>query len=406
MTPATHDSVELALLASITADIARTLESPADSEDRIRNVLRLSRRLIPYDRCALRLVDHRGRCTIVVPEIAESARADLERALDRLLTLMATGDQDRPRSIRRATRLALPIIGDDHVVGVLLVEHDGAREYEPHHIRLMSSIASQLGSYLALARLHRSAITHTQLLEERERELQTVARFREEFIGIVGHDLRTPLSAIVAGAHVLSLDPQAAHDMTTTGRILSSANRMARMIDDLLDFTRGRIGGGIPIQRRLVSTREVCQRVIDELGASHPGRVITLASTGDDRAELDPDRIAQMVSNLVANALRYSPPESVVGVEIAGSAHDVTLRITNAGTPITSSDLAGIFEPFRRGRAQASNTGEGLGLGLYIVERIARAHDGAVSVSSSAEDGTGFTVRLPKVGNLSRSSVD
>jgi signal transduction histidine kinase len=399
MTPMLREPAsELALFATVTADIARTLESPDDAEERIRHVLRLARQLIPYDRCALLRLDHAGRRTsVIVPDGQGPARAGIERLLDGLLELMAT-DEVRPSPIDGAARLALPIVGDGHVIGVLLAEGDTSVEYETHHVRFLSSIASQLGSYLALGRLHQAAAAHTRLLEEREREQESVARFREEFIGVIGHDLRVPLSAIMTGAHLLSLARQTAEDRDTATRILSSAGRMARMIDDLLDFTRGRLGGGIPIERRLVSTKEVCRHVLEELAASHPGRAIVLGSTGDDRAELDADRIAQMVSNLVGNALRYSPDDSMVRVAIDGDSEDgVTLRVCNQGAPIPPDDLTSVFEPFRRGRAHAPANGSGLGLGLYIVERIARAHGGSVTASSSIADGTCFTVWLPRV---------
>ena len=399
MTPMLREPAsELALFATVTADIARTLESPVEAEDRIRHVLRLARQLIPYDRCALLRLDHTGRrTTVIVAGGLGPDRDHLERVLDGLLELMS-GDEVQPRPIHGAARLALPIVGDGHVIGVLLAERDTPMEYETHHVRFLASIASQLGSYLALGRLHQAAAAHTQLLEEREREQESVARFREEFIGVIGHDLRAPLSAIVSGAHLLSLGRPSPDDRDTAARILSSASRMARMIDDLLDFTRGRLGGGIPIQRRLVSTAEVCRHVVDELAASHAGRAIALTTTGDDQAELDADRIAQVVSNLVGNALRYSPDDSVVRVAIDGDSEAaVTLRVCNDGAPIPSDDLQSVFEPFRRGRAHAPTNGAGLGLGLYIVERIAGAHGGSVTVSSSLAEGTCFTVWLPRV---------
>lgn len=388
---------ELAVFASVTAEIARTLESPVNPDDRIQHVLALARRLIPYDRCALLRLDAHGQRTIVVaPDTAPEAVAP---RLEGLLQLMAAEDESAspPPSPHGAARLALPVTADGHVIGVLLVEHDALGHYEPHHVRLLSSIASQLGCYLALARLQQESAVQTRLLEAREQELKSVAGFREEFIGVIGHDLRAPLWAIVTGAHALQLDAAAAIAGNTVPRILASANRMAHMIDDLLDFTRGRIGGGLSVQRRPVSTRGICRRVIDELAASHPDRLVMLTSSGDDHAELDGGRIAQLMSNLISNALRYSTPGSAVTVATHGDPDGVTLQVRSQGPPIPEEELPVIFQPFRRGRVQRASDDSGLGLGLYIVERIAHAHGGSVSVTSSLEQGTCFEVRLPTV---------
>ncbi|AEI62674.1 sensor histidine kinase [Corallococcus macrosporus] len=230
-------------------------------------------------------------------------------------------------------------------------------------------------------------------------EARSAEEFREQFIGMLGHDLRNPLNALSMSAQQLrrkgGLDERQG---MLTERILTSAERMDRMIRQLLDFARARLGGGIPVMRSPCDVFEVVRRTVDELRASHPGRVVLLESKGDGQGKWDADRLEQAVGNLVANALKYSPAESTVWVGAEGSEREVVLRIHNQGTPIPAEDLPHVFGAWRRGRRTASDTGapSGLGLGLYITRQIVRAHDGDAHVASSATDGTTFLIRLPR----------
>jgi len=238
-------------------------------------------------------------------------------------------------------------------------------------------------------------------ITERKRNLeeaQRTARFREQFVGIVGHDLRNPLSAIVTAAQLLlrhgSLSERHSRAIS---RILSSGDRMARMIDDLLDFTRSRLGGGFPIARRRVDLAELTAQVIEELELAYPERSVELHRDGDAWGSWDPDRLAQVVSNLIGNALQHSPENAVVRVDLRDKGDRVELETCNEGPPIPHEVLPHIFEPGRRGpsgRGRAASNG--LGLGLYIVQQIVLAHDGSISVRSSQDDGTRFCVVLPR----------
>jgi len=229
--------------------------------------------------------------------------------------------------------------------------------------------------------------------KRREQEAKETARFREHFVGILGHELRNPLTAIVTSAQLLLRYGQLVERQAkVVGRITASADRMARMIDDLLDFARSGLGGGFPIHPRRIDLGELCEQVIDELEFAYPGRTITLAANGDLWGSWDADRISQVVSNLVANALQHGQPEAEVRVALDAEGETVLLTTHNGGPPIPREVLPHVFEPGRRGDARAG----GLGLGLFIAQQIVLAHGGSIQARSSAEEGTTFTVALPR----------
>jgi PAS domain S-box-containing protein len=225
-------------------------------------------------------------------------------------------------------------------------------------------------------------------------------RRREEFerllVGIVSHDLRNPLQAITLGASALArrddLDPRF---LKAILRIQSSAERASRMICDLLDFTRARLGGGLPVHRRPLDLHDLTRQIADEVAVSHPERDVQLEAQGDGAGSWDPDRLAQVVTNLLTNALKYSPEGTPVRVRTSADGAAVRLEVENFGPPIPPSQRAQIFEPLRRASPERDRRGSSIGLGLYIVDQIVRAHGGRIDVAS-AEDGTRFTVSLPR----------
>ena len=237
------------------------------------------------------------------------------------------------------------------------------------------------------------------LAESTERFSTDIDRSREIFVGILGHDLRTPLNAVVMASQII-LDAPELHDrnLGLTRQTLSSALRMNSMVSDLLDFTRGRLGSGIPITREELDLGAVVRQVIEEVRLAHPDSVIQSSEIGDLKVRLDRGRIAQVVLNLLTNAVQYGTPKSVIGVSMIGESADVVLRVHNSGTPIPPSELTGIFSPFKRLASEnaASGGSSNLGFGLYIVERIVTAHGGSVDVRSSTAAGTLFSIRLPR----------
>ena len=224
-----------------------------------------------------------------------------------------------------------------------------------------------------------------------EGRLRVEAEFRERFIGMLAHDLRQPLSAIFMSSQLQQRTGGKAAKFADMQ--LRAAQRMKRMIGELLDFTRNRPETGIPIQRKSVDFSELARTSVEEIGLARPDVSVNLSIEGSCVGNWDADRLAQVCSNLIGNAIEHSSPNTPVTVALRGSSDAVALRVTNIGPPIPDSVRSTLFEPFRRGGARQS-TG-GVGLGLHIVSQIVSAHDGTVDVESS-ELGTHFTVNVPK----------
>jgi PAS domain S-box-containing protein len=224
--------------------------------------------------------------------------------------------------------------------------------------------------------------------EERERQ-----RTSELFLGILGHDLRNPLNTIVASLFVLEREvPESASKVIP--RIARSAQRMGRMIDQLLDFTRARLGQGIPVTKSPGDLRDICHAVIDDLEPAYAGR-LRFQAPQPVPGLWDADRLQQAVANLVVNGLKHGAPGSPVEVGVTADAGRAVIEVVNSGKPIPEAERAHIFEPFRRS-SQESRDSSGLGLGLYIVREIVTSHGGAVDVESTPEHTT-FRVSLPVV---------
>jgi signal transduction histidine kinase len=214
-------------------------------------------------------------------------------------------------------------------------------------------------------------------------------------VAIVSHDLRNPLNAITLSTGVL-LQRQDVDERTrrTASRIASAAERSSRLIRDLLDFTRARVGG-LPIHPQSMDVHELVHRVVEEVRSANPGRRIEHEASGDGYGEYDGDRLAQVVTNLVGNALQHSPPGTPVRVTTRGEPSGIHLMVHNQGRPIPEPLLPKLFEPYRRGPEAAEARGS-LGLGLYITRQIVLGHGGSIEVSSTQAAGTTFTVHLPR----------
>jgi signal transduction histidine kinase len=239
--------------------------------------------------------------------------------------------------------------------------------------------------------LAESVLTYTQDLDHS----------KEMFLAILGHDLRTPIGAVMTSAKfMLETGELREPHLTLMSRIASSSVRMNHLVGDLLDFTRSRLGGGIPIVREEMSMEKAVHDVVAELLAGRPQRTITIDARGGARGNWDCARISQALTNLIGNALDHGSAKSPVTVAIGGTDAEITIAVHNFGPPIASEQLNGIFNPMKRrvDSLKSSQTGPtaDLGLGLYIADRIVSAHKGRIEVDSSDEAGTTFTVRLPR----------
>ncbi|HYQ14729.1 MAG TPA: ATP-binding protein [Polyangiaceae bacterium] len=244
------------------------------------------------------------------------------------------------------------------------------------------------------AALVRSAALHRKLLIV-EQQLRVEADFRERFMGMLAHDLRQPLNAIFMANSALS-GSLASSPMAAPVQIqMRAAERMKRMIAELLDFTRVRPESGMPIQRSATDFAATMQAILAEVQAAHAERAFDLQITGNCVGNWDPDRLAQICSNLLGNAIEHGDASAPVRVLLDGSAEDsVELLVSNTGKPIVPEALPHLFLAFRRAPGSGRGRG-GVGLGLYIVEQIVRSHGGTIEAHSD-ENSTRFTVRLPR----------
>lgn len=237
--------------------------------------------------------------------------------------------------------------------------------------------------------------------DARMRELAETVRFSELFVGVLGHDLRNPLAAITLATEMILTRPQADEVRRPLSRVLTSAKRMDRLIGQILDFTRARLGPGIPLQPHPAQLAELCKPVLDELRVAagiSPDR-LQLRLEGDVTGSWDEDRLAQVVSNLVGNAIKHGRPDRPILISLHGTERDaVALEVHNEGV-IAPSLMPTLFEPFRRGGAGQRSSG--LGLGLFIAREIVEAHGGTLEVRSSEREGTSFIARLPRQTRVS-----
>jgi PAS domain S-box-containing protein len=218
--------------------------------------------------------------------------------------------------------------------------------------------------------------------------------FREQLLGVVGHDLRSPLYAITLSVGAL----QRAGGLNETqarqvAHVATATRRMERMIHELLDYTRARLAGGIPVRPTPLALDKVLERAVELFQVSHPTRLIASSVEGDVRGTWDESRLGQLLDNLVGNALQHSPEDTPVEVKLSGTADGITLGVRNEGPPVPLEERATLFEPFKRGKRAS---GDGLGLGLYIARQIVVAHGGRISVESGVGLGTRFIVWLPR----------
>jgi signal transduction histidine kinase len=234
-------------------------------------------------------------------------------------------------------------------------------------------------------------------LEAAKTELNSaneLGRLREQFIAVLGHDLRTPLSAIRMSADLLETRTEEKRSLNLLSAIRKSSVRMGVLIENILDFARGRLGDGIPVQRKLVDDlQQTLQQTLEEVQASHPRATFTHTLKVPSGVYCDALRISQLLSNLLGNAATHGSISAPIILNAYAENDEIVISLTNQGTPISAQLMPLLFEPFSRSEAGQRN--EGLGLGLYIAAQIAAAHSGTLSVTSTAESGTCFVARFP-----------
>ena len=230
--------------------------------------------------------------------------------------------------------------------------------------------------------------TESELLDEREQ-----GKLREQFIAVLGHDLRNPLAAINSSASYLSQSLVDSKPKLAAAMIVRSVGRMVNLVNNLTDFAQARLGGGFRVEVDSVNQLAVeLEHVISEMRQAWPNQTVDVEIDLNHPVQVDGPRIAQMVSNLLANALSHGSIQRPVLMRATSSPNGLVISVANAGKPIEAGRLVDLFKPFVRGHSAA--TSSGLGLGLFIVKEIVRAHGGTVEVSSGLEE-TCFTARIP-----------
>jgi signal transduction histidine kinase len=227
-----------------------------------------------------------------------------------------------------------------------------------------------------------------------------VDQARDLFLAILSHDLRNPLSSIGMSAHLLtSKEILNADSRQMVSQISRNAKVMNRMIGDLLDYTRTRLGAGMPVSPTTIELSSLCRELCDEFRTAHPDRVIRFQTDGEQTGEWDADRLRQAISNLLGNAVQHGAQNAPIDLKLTGETSDVVIVVHNGGPPIPPGELNRIFEPLVRGASTEHpqhNRPGSIGLGLYIAREVARSHGGRIDVTSSQESGTAFTIHLPR----------
>jgi sigma-B regulation protein RsbU (phosphoserine phosphatase) len=227
-------------------------------------------------------------------------------------------------------------------------------------------------------------------------EAKDRALFAEQMIGIVSHDLRNPLSAIAMAVAILGRSELSGNQQRAAARIRRATERATHLIADLLDFTQARLGTGLSVSCAAIDLHASVADAVDELTQIHPGRAVAHVREGEGGCSADASRLAQLVGNLVSNAITHGDPSSPITVTSTVTEQACSIAVHNRGRPIPAEAQAGIFQAMTRG-ANAPTAGRSVGLGLFIVREIARAHGGTAEVQSSPEHGTTFRVTFPRV---------
>jgi signal transduction histidine kinase len=267
-----------------------------------------------------------------------------------------------------------PLWSGDRLLGKFTVCYPGPRTFTDTERSLATAIAHQIAFAV---------------------DRQLAAQERERVLGIVGHDLRNPLNAISVSAKLLLRRDVPEVVTKPVRRIVTSAERMERLIVQLLAFTQARHGSGLVLHRRPTDLADVARLVLEETEAANPSKTVHLCVLGDSSGEWDPDRLSEVLSNLLGNAVQHGG-DGPVDVRVRAEGTEVVVEVHNDGPAIPPAVLPSLFDPFRRGAGKDRVRSSSVGLGLYISREIIRAHGGSIDARSSEDEGTTFAFRLPR----------
>jgi PAS domain S-box-containing protein len=323
--------------------------------------------------------------------VMQAGRAELTPRFTPEWLLAQDVDERMVSLIRRfgiSSTIHVPLVLAGQPVAVIVFAATGTRVYNARDLAFAEELARRASNAMRNAELFRA----TEVERERAEE---AAEMRERLVAILGHDLRNPLSSINMAAQLLGRSELATAEKRLASRIQTSANRMMRLIDQILDFARIRAGLGFELQIKTADLHEICNVVVDELRLSRPDREIVLNVEGHGEAMCDTDRITQVLSNLIGNAIQHGTrgPITVTARDVPDA---VAIEIHNFGPPIPQAAQAIIFDAFHRETTASDRRSTSIGLGLFIADQIVRAHGGSIAVRSPDRNGTTFTVVLPR----------
>ena len=322
--------------------------------------------------------------TTICDEIRSHSRAVV---IDHVAEDDAWRDHHTPQMYGFQSYISVPIIrANGEFFGTLCA-------IDPSPAKLRDSAA--LETFELFAKLISTQLEAEDRMRDSEARLldaAAAAELREQFIAVLGHDLRNPLAAVEGGMRLIEQTPIDPKAQTIIGMMRSSTQRMARLIDDVLDLARGRLGGGIPVEAAQTRLDDVIEDVVAEIRIANPNRQIEARVALTHPVHCDPARIAQLLSNLLSNAMAHGDPSAPVVVTAGHEDGKFILEVANRGEPIPADKQARLFQPFTRG--EKGNPNKGLGLGLYISGEIARAHDGFLKLES-ADGETRFKLVIP-----------
>jgi len=387
-------------------DMAQVLESAEGSEERVLHVVKLLRQLVPYDQCVL-LEAQPGRepRLVVVPGATTDERALLTETLMSLFGQLLENRERAPEVPRRRSgaHLAIPLIGLDEVIGVFLVRGaEGA--YQARHLRALSVVGAKLAAYFMMLRARAEEAERTRQLEESRQAAEAANRAKDEFLALVSHELKAPLTSTLTWVHVMrSKDLGEAERARAVETIERNLRAQAKLVDDLLDLSCI-APAEVRLDLRAVKPASLIKAAVEDLRPRAEERSIRLKAALDQSLRLlvDPDRLDHVVAILLTNAIKSTPDGGHVEVHLQRAGAHARIQVTDSGKGISPEFLPHLFERFHPGEGSNPRADGGVGLGLAIVKHLVERHGGRVRAESAgAEKGATFTIELPLAGAAS-----
>ena len=399
----------------ILGDTAYLLEVSEEAERRIGRALELLSVVVPYERCVLfEARPGRPQRLVVVPDISREERGILAARAVRLLALLADHhERGLPPEQHAApgsagARLAVPLVGLDRVIGVLLVERASA--YDEQHLSVLAVVAAELAAYLTTLALCEEETGRLAELTLARAKAEAANRAKDAFLALVSHELRSPLSAILTWTRLLA---KAGSDSTKAARAIASIERntrlQVRLIEDLLDVARiasGKFSLAVGTADLATVVREAVEDAEPDAEAKRLGLQLMTIGRGEFLVRGDPARLRQVVTNLLGNAIKFTPEGGRIDVCLEALESETRLTVCDTGPGIPADFLPRIFHRFEQVGLSPGSTHRGLGLGLAIAREIVELHGGTIT-AGSGDDGHGaiFTVRLP-LGSIATAGRD